>query len=62
MALRVLEHWRMLSPSSRSGSVEFNTPSGLMEGVALGIDDTGALLVRVGGRIERVIAGEVVWK
>jgi BirA family biotin operon repressor/biotin-[acetyl-CoA-carboxylase] ligase len=62
MALRVLEDWRMLSPSSRSGGVEFGTPSGRVEGVALGIDDTGALLVRVGGRIERVIAGEVVWK
>jgi BirA family biotin operon repressor/biotin-[acetyl-CoA-carboxylase] ligase len=62
MASRVLEDWRTLSPTSRSGGVEFSTPSGRMEGVALGIDDTGALLVRVGGRIERVIAGEVVWK
>ena len=52
----------MLSPSSRSGGVEFGTPSGRVEGVAPGIDDTGALLVRVGGRVERVIAGEVVWK
>jgi BirA family transcriptional regulator, biotin operon repressor / biotin---[acetyl-CoA-carboxylase] ligase len=61
-ARRVIEDWRALSPLSRSGSVELSTPSGRLEGVAAGIDETGALLVRVGGRVERVIAGEVVWK
>jgi hypothetical protein len=30
--------------------------------VTTGIDDTGALLVRVGGHVERVIAGEVAWQ
>jgi BirA family biotin operon repressor/biotin-[acetyl-CoA-carboxylase] ligase len=59
---RVIEDWRTLSPMSRSGNVELSTPSGRLEGVAAGIDETGALLVRVGGRVERVIAGEVVWK
>jgi BirA family biotin operon repressor/biotin-[acetyl-CoA-carboxylase] ligase len=59
---RVLEMWRALAPSSRGGAVELVTPSGKVEGVAAGIDDTGALLVRIGGRVERVIAGEVVWK
>ena len=59
---RVLEMWRALAPSSRGGIVELVTPSGRVEGVAAGIDDTGALLVRIGGRVERVIAGEVVWK
>jgi BirA family biotin operon repressor/biotin-[acetyl-CoA-carboxylase] ligase len=59
---RVLEDWRALAPSSRGCGVELATPSGRVEGVATGIDDTGALLVRIGGRVERVIAGEVVWK
>ena len=61
-SMRVLEQWSALAPSSRGGAVEFGTPSGRVEGVAAGIDDTGALLVRTGGRVERVIAGEVVWK
>jgi BirA family biotin operon repressor/biotin-[acetyl-CoA-carboxylase] ligase len=61
-AAPVLDHWRALSPLSRGGGVELSTPSGRLEGTAAGIDDTGALLVRVGGRVERVIAGEVVWK
>jgi BirA family biotin operon repressor/biotin-[acetyl-CoA-carboxylase] ligase len=59
---RVLEEWRALAPSSRGGVVEFGPPSGRIEGVAAGIDERGALLVRIGGRVERVIAGEVVWK
>jgi BirA family transcriptional regulator, biotin operon repressor / biotin---[acetyl-CoA-carboxylase] ligase len=59
---RVLEAWRALAPSSRGGAVELVTPAGRIEGVAAGIDDTGALLVRMEGRVERVIAGEVAWK
>jgi BirA family transcriptional regulator, biotin operon repressor / biotin---[acetyl-CoA-carboxylase] ligase len=59
---RVLDEWRALSPLSQAGSVELTTSSGRVEGVAAGIDETGALLVRAGGRIERVIAGEVLWK
>jgi BirA family biotin operon repressor/biotin-[acetyl-CoA-carboxylase] ligase len=58
----VLEEWRALAPSARGGGVELQTPAGRVEGVAAGIDETGALLVRVGSRVERVIAGEVVWK
>jgi BirA family biotin operon repressor/biotin-[acetyl-CoA-carboxylase] ligase len=58
---RVLGDWRALAPSSRTGTVEFDGPSGRVQGRAAGIDDTGALLVRVGGRVDRVIAGEVVW-
>jgi BirA family biotin operon repressor/biotin-[acetyl-CoA-carboxylase] ligase len=59
---RVLGDWRALAPSCRTGTVEFDGASGRVQGRAAGIDDTGALLVRVGGRVERVIAGEVVWK
>jgi BirA family transcriptional regulator, biotin operon repressor / biotin---[acetyl-CoA-carboxylase] ligase len=59
---RVLDEWRALAPASRGSLVEVATPAGQVEGIAAGIDDTGALLVRVGERTERVIAGEVVWK
>jgi BirA family biotin operon repressor/biotin-[acetyl-CoA-carboxylase] ligase len=59
---RVLDEWRALAPASRGSLVEIATPAGPVEGIAGGIDDTGALLVRVGERTERVIAGEVVWK
>ena len=59
---RLLEAWRALAPSSRGTAVEIETPSGRVDGIAAGIDDRGALLVRVGGGVERVIAGEVVWK
>ena len=37
------------------------TASGAASGVTAGIDDEGALLVLVGDRLERVIAGEVTW-
>jgi hypothetical protein len=37
------------------------TAAGVTSGVTAGIDDEGALLVLVGDRIERVVAGEVTW-
>jgi BirA family biotin operon repressor/biotin-[acetyl-CoA-carboxylase] ligase len=61
-SIELIEAWRRLSPTSAGGAVEFDTPEGRAEGIAAGIDATGALLVRVGGRVERIIAGEVVWK
>jgi biotin-(acetyl-CoA carboxylase) ligase len=30
-------------------------------GVTTGIDDEGALLVRVGDHVERIVAGEIRW-
>jgi len=58
----VLQRWRELAPSSRGAAVEWDTPSGAVSGISAGIDDDGALLVRVGSRIERIISGEVRWK
>jgi BirA family transcriptional regulator, biotin operon repressor / biotin---[acetyl-CoA-carboxylase] ligase len=58
----VLQRWRELAPSSRGAGVEWDTPSGAVSGISTGIDDDGALLVRVGSRIERIISGEVRWK
>jgi BirA family biotin operon repressor/biotin-[acetyl-CoA-carboxylase] ligase len=58
----LLDRWRRLAPSAVGAIVECDTPRGRASGVAAGIADDGALLVRVGKRVERVIAGEVVWK
>jgi BirA family biotin operon repressor/biotin-[acetyl-CoA-carboxylase] ligase len=58
----VLSRWRELAPSARGASVEWDTITGPVSGVAAGIDDDGALLVRVGSRTERIISGEVRWK
>jgi biotin-(acetyl-CoA carboxylase) ligase len=41
--------------------VEWDTSGGVVRGRSEDIDDQGALLVRVGGTLERVIAGEVRW-
>ena len=58
----LLHRWRRLAPSSIGSAVECDTPLGRASGVAGGIADDGALLVKVGNRVERVIAGEVLWK
>lgn len=57
-----ISRWRALAPSSTGGTVEYERPGGRMSGIASGIADDGALLVRVGNAIERVVAGEVTWK
>jgi BirA family biotin operon repressor/biotin-[acetyl-CoA-carboxylase] ligase len=60
-AASVLDAWRLLAPSARGARVEWDTPAGAAAGTTAGIDSSGALLVDVGGRIERVIAGELRW-
>jgi BirA family transcriptional regulator, biotin operon repressor / biotin---[acetyl-CoA-carboxylase] ligase len=57
----VLERWRELAPSARGTAVEWDTPAGTRSGTSAGIADDGALLVRVGGGIERIISGELRW-
>jgi BirA family biotin operon repressor/biotin-[acetyl-CoA-carboxylase] ligase len=59
---RLLDAWRALAPSSQGTAVAFASPFGQVQGVTAGIDHTGALLVRVGGQVERVFAGEVAWQ
>jgi BirA family transcriptional regulator, biotin operon repressor / biotin---[acetyl-CoA-carboxylase] ligase len=61
-ATSLLRRWRALSPSIAGARVECETGAGRVSGVAAGVADDGALLVRIGERIERIIAGEVVWK
>jgi BirA family biotin operon repressor/biotin-[acetyl-CoA-carboxylase] ligase len=57
----ILDAWRALSPSASGRRVSWTTNAGQHSGVTAGIDDHGALLVRVDDRIERLVAGEVVW-
>ena len=57
----ILSAWRALAPSLRSSWVEWDSPAGIMQGRAEDIDEHGALMVRVGANVERIIAGEVRW-
>jgi BirA family transcriptional regulator, biotin operon repressor / biotin---[acetyl-CoA-carboxylase] ligase len=57
----ILDGWRSRAPASRGARVTWSTPSGPRSGVTAGIDDRGALLVRVGDRIETIVGGEVTW-
>jgi BirA family biotin operon repressor/biotin-[acetyl-CoA-carboxylase] ligase len=57
----LLARWRELAPSAHGATVEWDTSSGAISGISAGISDDGALLVRVGGRVERIISGELRW-
>ena len=57
----ILDAWRTRSPSSRGSRVRWTTSAGAHAGVTVGIDERGALLVRAGDRIERIVGGEVTW-
>ena len=58
----VLTRWRELAPSAMGSKVEYEGASGRQAGITAGIADDGALLVRIGEHVERVIAGELVWR
>ena len=60
-AARMLARWRTLAPSSAGAAVEWRAADARLSGVTAGIDHDGALLVRRGDRLERIIAGEVTW-
>jgi BirA family biotin operon repressor/biotin-[acetyl-CoA-carboxylase] ligase len=57
----ILDGWRDRAPASRGARVTWRTLSGAQQGVTAGIDDRGALLVRVGGHLETIVGGEVNW-
>jgi BirA family biotin operon repressor/biotin-[acetyl-CoA-carboxylase] ligase len=58
----LLERWRALAPSVVGSAVEWRAAGVTRRGVTTGIDRDGALLVRVGARVERIIAGELCWR
>ena len=57
----ILDAWRTRSFGSRGAKVEWDSASGVRSGITEGIDDMGALLVRSGDTLERIVAGEVRW-
>jgi BirA family biotin operon repressor/biotin-[acetyl-CoA-carboxylase] ligase len=57
----ILDAWRAHAPGSVGARVKWTTPAGRESGVTAGIDDRGALLIRTGDRIERIVAGEIEW-
>lgn len=57
----ILDAWRALAPGAQGARVAWTTPAGERTGVTAGIDDRGALLVRCGAEIERIVAGELIW-
>ncbi len=58
----ILERWRRRAPTRRGAGVAWDGASGPQRGVTADIDGWGALLVRVGDRIERIAAGELRWE
>ena len=58
----ILDAWRLRAPASRGATVSWSTPAGLVRGETAGVDEQGALLVRVGDRLERIVGGELIWE
>ena len=58
----ILDAWRARAPGSHGTRVSWETPSGTHSGTTSGVDEMGALLVRVGDRTERLVAGEIHWE
>ena len=57
----ILDAWRAHAPAALGAPVSWDTHLGRQEGATAGIDPGGALLVRIGERVERVVGGEVIW-
>ena len=60
-AAPLLARWRQLAPSSTGAPVAWDTPAGMRAGKTAGIDEDGALRVRVDGTTERIISGTLRW-
>jgi BirA family biotin operon repressor/biotin-[acetyl-CoA-carboxylase] ligase len=57
----ILDAWRRRAPSAVGARVARSVDGTLVTGVTAGVDDRGALLVRVGDRVEQVVSGELTW-
>jgi BirA family biotin operon repressor/biotin-[acetyl-CoA-carboxylase] ligase len=57
----ILDAWRARAAGASGSRVAWTTPAGERQGVTAGIDSRGALLVKVGDSIERIVAGELTW-
>ena len=57
----ILDAWRGLAPGASGARVTWTAAAGTASGVTAGIDELGALLVRIDDRIARIVSGEVTW-
>lgn len=57
----ILDEWRSRAFGQHGARVEWDTQAGTRSGTTDGIDQMGALLVRTGDSLERLVAGEVRW-
>ena len=57
----ILDAWRQRAPGSIGRRVKWISNGREWQGTTAGIDDRGALLVRIDDRIERIVSGEVLW-
>jgi BirA family biotin operon repressor/biotin-[acetyl-CoA-carboxylase] ligase len=57
----ILDAWRRRAPGAVGARVARTIGGAVESGVTAGIDDRGALLVRVGDRTERIVSGELTW-
>lgn len=60
-AERVLDVWRQRARTTLGRRVEWDGANGMLSGIAVTVDDSGALLVRLASGDDRVISGEVRW-
>jgi BirA family biotin operon repressor/biotin-[acetyl-CoA-carboxylase] ligase len=58
---QVLSRWRALAPSATGTAVSWNDHGVTLRGVTTGVDQQGALLIRMGDDVRRIISGEVMW-
>jgi BirA family transcriptional regulator, biotin operon repressor / biotin---[acetyl-CoA-carboxylase] ligase len=57
----ILDAWRRRAPTANESRVEWLSGSNVILGITKGIDDDGALIVRVGDSTERIVGGEIRW-
>lgn len=57
----MLAEWAAGSPSARGRDVAWREGDDARRGVTAGVDEDGALLVRTGSGLHRLVAGEVIW-
>jgi BirA family biotin operon repressor/biotin-[acetyl-CoA-carboxylase] ligase len=58
----ILDAWRQRAPDSRGAAVTWDSPQGPQSGTTDGVDGDGALLVRRGTTLHRIVSGEVRWE
>ncbi|MBM62589.1 MAG: biotin--[acetyl-CoA-carboxylase] ligase [Acidobacteria bacterium] len=55
----LLARWQTLAPSCRGTVVEWSVGAVRRRGITEGVDTDGALLVRIGSSLERLVGGEI---